>query len=424
MKQALAWLLAICSVSMAFAQTDTPPQDSTKMVSDTSEQVDIHHFSVFFPTASHEVGDSYFADLDTIAKQSTTANSIQLSGYTDNVGDTTANHVLSQERVEAVRAYLAQAGVPDSLMQILAFGESNPKADNSTEAGRKQNRRVEINIYSSTRTQEEFTARGDTTLYETPDIMLDELKSKRGKLVERTMPSPRKFSGVRLNAVQRNLTSSNGGTINVKYNYDSGDARPKKLLWTIAGAAGFYEEPLAETATKGKLSLKTSFPTQLAEGEIAIVASLLNANGQLSKKDTVFVKLERVGTGKLQISLSWDTETDQDLHIVTPAEERIWYRNKIGENGGALDRDDRDGHGPENVFWETDAPDGTYTIYVHDYEKSATENAFIITVNGLGTNEQFYGSTRHGAKEKVTTFTKEGDTISWGEEETVAEKEE
>jgi outer membrane protein OmpA-like peptidoglycan-associated protein len=71
---------------------------------------------------------------------------IQVAGHTDNVGGTAANLQLSEQRAISVRSYLAGAGVMAQRMQAVGYGESRPIADNSTEYGRAQNRRVEITL--------------------------------------------------------------------------------------------------------------------------------------------------------------------------------------------------------------------------------------------------------------------------------------
>ncbi len=71
---------------------------------------------------------------------------IQVAGHTDNIGSDASNLKLSQDRANSVRAYLASVGVAQQRMQAVGYGESRPIADNSTDAGRAQNRRVEITL--------------------------------------------------------------------------------------------------------------------------------------------------------------------------------------------------------------------------------------------------------------------------------------
>ena len=71
---------------------------------------------------------------------------IQIAGHTDNVGSDAANLQLSQQRANSVRTYLASTGVAAQRMQAVGYGESRPIADNSTDYGRAQNRRVELTL--------------------------------------------------------------------------------------------------------------------------------------------------------------------------------------------------------------------------------------------------------------------------------------
>jgi OOP family OmpA-OmpF porin len=53
---------------------------------------------------------------------------------------------LSVQRAEAVRRYLIQSGIEASRLQTIGYGDSRPIADNSTEEGRRLNRRIEFVI--------------------------------------------------------------------------------------------------------------------------------------------------------------------------------------------------------------------------------------------------------------------------------------
>ncbi len=69
---------------------------------------------------------------------------LQVEGYTDNIGSDEYNEKLSQERADGVRDYLASQGVPGDGISATGYGKSNPIADNSTNSGRAQNRRVQL----------------------------------------------------------------------------------------------------------------------------------------------------------------------------------------------------------------------------------------------------------------------------------------
>ncbi|MEV0266323.1 OmpA family protein [Streptomyces sp. NPDC050617] len=82
---------------------------------------------------------------DEIKKQK--ATSLRVFGFTDNLGSAAHGLVLSKQRADAVQRQLAQdLGSSSVSYQIRGYGEAYPIADNSTEDGRKKNRRVEVSF--------------------------------------------------------------------------------------------------------------------------------------------------------------------------------------------------------------------------------------------------------------------------------------
>ena len=70
-------------------------------------------------------------------------------GHTDATGSESYNQQLSERRAQAVRSELIRDGVPAERLSAIGRGEGEPRADNATETGRAQNRRVEILIQST-----------------------------------------------------------------------------------------------------------------------------------------------------------------------------------------------------------------------------------------------------------------------------------
>jgi len=71
---------------------------------------------------------------------------LNIGGHTDSIGSSESNQRLSQRRADAVKKYLTDRGVDSSRVNSVGYGESQPIADNKYNAGRKQNRRVELSV--------------------------------------------------------------------------------------------------------------------------------------------------------------------------------------------------------------------------------------------------------------------------------------
>jgi OmpA-OmpF porin, OOP family len=71
---------------------------------------------------------------------------VKIGGYTDNVGDATSNLALSKARAENVMNAIAAQGIDPSRLESEGYGEDHPVADNSTEDGRAQNRRIALRV--------------------------------------------------------------------------------------------------------------------------------------------------------------------------------------------------------------------------------------------------------------------------------------
>ena len=71
---------------------------------------------------------------------------VVVGGYTDNVGDAKANLRLSKARANSVKVFLVKRGVNAKRLIVKGNGEAKPIAPNSTEAGRRKNRRIEFTV--------------------------------------------------------------------------------------------------------------------------------------------------------------------------------------------------------------------------------------------------------------------------------------
>ncbi len=103
---------------------------------------------VYFATNKSKILDRSFPVLDEVAQVILFKKNIKVrvEGHTDNKGKEKKNLKLSNDRAESVKAYLVSKGVAEDRLVAEGKGQSVPIADNGTEEGRGENRRVEFHI--------------------------------------------------------------------------------------------------------------------------------------------------------------------------------------------------------------------------------------------------------------------------------------
>ena len=107
--------------------------------------------NIFFESKKFELQTTSFTELNKVAEllKENAALTIQISGFTDNVGKPADNLLLSINRAKAVITYLQSKGIDSKRLTGKGFGESNAIASNTTEAGKSQNRRTELTVISN-----------------------------------------------------------------------------------------------------------------------------------------------------------------------------------------------------------------------------------------------------------------------------------
>lgn len=101
---------------------------------------------ITFAQSSATIQPAFYTALNNVAATLVEypSTAVDIRGHASSEGDRGFNQRLSQQRADAVRAYLVNQGVQPVRMTATGMGIDYPVADNSTEAGRVQNRRVEI----------------------------------------------------------------------------------------------------------------------------------------------------------------------------------------------------------------------------------------------------------------------------------------
>ena len=118
----------------------------TKYASEITSEVSSKSYSIEFETNSAVIKSSSFKLLDEIFESAVVAEGLKVGvyGHTDNSGSDAVNVPLSEKRAASVQAYLVKKGLSTSRVEAKGFGATKPIANNNTEAGKSQNRRVEI----------------------------------------------------------------------------------------------------------------------------------------------------------------------------------------------------------------------------------------------------------------------------------------
>lgn len=105
---------------------------------------------IYFSVGSSNLTDEAKGILDEVAENFKKAANpditLFIEGHADNTGGDDLNQRISDARAEKVRSYLLRKGISTKQMQAKGYGETQPAADNSTDEGRNQNRRVVVNL--------------------------------------------------------------------------------------------------------------------------------------------------------------------------------------------------------------------------------------------------------------------------------------
>ncbi|MXV49603.1 OmpA family protein [Pedobacter sp. HMF7647] len=107
-----------------------------------------------------DAGKTNISNLATSMKNNPETN-ILIIGHTDDVGSDTYNQGLSERRANSVRDYAVAQGVSSARLKTEGKGESEPIGDNTTDAGRAANRRVEIVIVANDQMKEQAKQAGN-----------------------------------------------------------------------------------------------------------------------------------------------------------------------------------------------------------------------------------------------------------------------
>lgn len=168
----------------------------------------------------------------------------------------------------------------------------------------------------------------------------------------------------------------------------------------VEGEKGYYKVPVTATKSTSEVRIPLLFSQKIDAENFTILVALMN-NSDVSEPISIPVWVHQVGTGKLQVSLSWDQLNDIDLHLVEPDGSEIYYGNDQSSSGGILDLDSNPGCAIDSVnnenitYSETESAiqSGEYIVRVDMYSNCdiTTQTHYVVTAyyegNAIATTE-------------------------------------
>lgn len=196
-----------------------------------------------------------------------------------------------------------------------------------------------------------------------------------GNFNERPLPGSNS-SDLMIASITGNQTVLAGGTNII---HVAAGENAKEIIVGVKDQQGYYTIPMNnQTANRGGAALAEGDIRMLVSQQLAnnfsLAISVSDGQGNFGPFEYMEIDLMEAGTGKLQVSLSWDQPNDVDLHVTEPNGTRIYYANPYSFNGGILDIDSNAGCGIDNINNENityaDDPNvvienGEYLVEVH-----------------------------------------------------------
>ena len=104
--------------------------------------------NITFASGGHQLNADFLQVLDSVVLvlNEFKKTIIVAAGHTDSQGSDSYNQILSERRAASVASYLISRQVAEARIESIGLGEAHPVADNSSDAGRAQNRRVELSL--------------------------------------------------------------------------------------------------------------------------------------------------------------------------------------------------------------------------------------------------------------------------------------
>lgn len=217
-------------------------------------------------------------------------------------------------------------------------------------------------------------------------------------------PSP-EWTGEGPSLAAGNSTVVTGGFAEVTATF-ANPSRVTGLLLGVEGGDGYFQMPLDGSDGIEPLQMFLRAYTDedgTPPATVTLKVATRDAIGRVSPFAEQTFSVAAVGSGDIQVSLSWDTPTDLDLYVVDPTGCELYYGNKECDSQGQLDLDSNagcgiDGINNENIFWpQGQAPAGQYEVRTNFWSDcSCCDANWTVTLTYCGKTEVIPGYYAQG----------------------------
>lgn len=238
--------------------------------------------------------------------------------------------------------------------------------------------------------------------------------------VREARPNPSGWTAA-LPTLTSNSTLVTGGSLALRVDFR--DVTPTSdvvgLVVALDHTHGFLHIPLQNSSglEELRLNLRQYAPDESPPASLTLAVALVDRRGNVSNYATRTLNVLSVGAGDLQISVSWDSPTDVDLHVTGPGPTAaspsctVYYANKTCASGGQLDLDSNpacnlDNINNENVFWDTSqAAPGDYEVKLRYWSDCGCCSArYTVSVVNCGETTTYEGILLQGTSGSSSPF--------------------
>lgn len=181
----------------------------------------------------------------------------------------------------------------------------------------------------------------------------------------------------------------NGGSSQVTVN---GSSEFQRVMVSVLGVDGYWDVALPSGTSVEDLVMNIGSGLNAGSFRVRYVLEGPTGLGPIAEQT---IRVIRVGTGDVQISVAWTGASDVDLHVYEPSGEEVYFGNLVSETGGTLDLDSNpacniDNINNENIVWPTNqAPAGEYRVIVVYFDDCGVARSdWVVTVQVKGREPQ------------------------------------